>query len=136
MRRLWITAALVLGPHLAWAADAGTAQVEKLVQTQQSWDGSTLPAYAAGQPEVTVLRITIPPGATLDWHRHPVINVGYMLAGSLTVEKDNGQTTTIRTGDVLPEVVSARHRGFNPGAEPAVILVFYAGTPGGALSEK
>ena len=136
MRRFWIATALLLGAHLAWAADAGTAQVEKLLQTQQSWDGAALPAYATGQPEVSVLRITIPPGATLDWHRHPVINVGYMLAGSLTVERDNGQTTTIRTGDTLPEVVNTRHRGFNPGAEPAGILVFYAGTPGGALSEK
>ena len=136
MRRFWIATALLLGAHLAWAADAGTAQVEKLLQTQQSWDGATLPAYATGQPEVSVLRITIPPGATLDWHRHPVINVGYMLAGSLTVERDNGQTTTIRTGDTLPEVVNTRHRGFNPGAEPAVILVFYAGAPGGVLSER
>lgn len=131
---LWV---LLLCSSVVWAADEQTVRVEKLLATQKSWDGSVLPSYPVTQPELTVLRITVPPHAALDWHRHPVINVAYLLAGSLLVEKQStGQKITIRAGDVLPELVNTMHRGINPGDEPAVILVFYAGEVGGQLSLK
>lgn len=122
---------------LAWAADAVGVKSEMLLKTQQSWDGKTYAAYPAGQPEVTLLRITIPPHTALDWHQHPIINVGYMLAGTLVVENQvDGSTKTLHTGDTLPELVGTIHRGTNPGDEPATILVFYAGVVGSPLSKK
>lgn len=36
--------------------------VRTLVQSTQASNGTRLPAYSSGQPEVTVLRITMPPG--------------------------------------------------------------------------
>jgi len=136
IRRMTLLALLV-GISAAWAADAPAIRAEHLLTTQKSWDGKPYPAYPAGQPEATVLRITIPPHAVLPWHQHPVINVGYMLAGELEVEnRETGMKTTIRAGDVLPELVGTVHRGRNPGDEPAVILVFYAGVVGAPVTEK
>lgn len=120
-----------------WAADGASVRTENLLTTQKSWDGKTYPVYPQGQPEATVLRITIPAHTTLDWHTHSVMNVGYMLAGTLEVEsRETGEKKTIHAGDVLPELVGAIHRGQNPADEPAVILVFYAGVAGKPVTEK
>lgn len=132
---LWV--ALMSFSGLAYAAETVGVQSELLLKTQQSWNGTPYPAYPAGQPELTVLRITIPPHTALDWHQHPIINVGYMLAGTLVVEEQGtGATKTLHPGDTLPELVNTLHRGTNPGDEPATILVFYAGVAGSALSTK
>lgn len=122
---------------MLWAAGGVSVRTENLLTTQKSWDGKIYPAYPQGQPEATVLRITIPAHTTLDWHSHPVINVGYMLSGTLEVEnRETGEKKTIRTGDVLPELVGSIHRGQNPANESAVILVFYAGVAGKPVTEK
>ena len=49
-------------------------KVEQVLQTTQSWDGTPYTSYPTGQPQVTVLKITIPPDTALHWHRHPVIS--------------------------------------------------------------
>ena len=72
---------------LAAAGAAHAAESTTLLKTTRSWDGTPYPAYPAGQPQVTVLRIVIPPHSTLAWHHHPVINAAYVLEGALTVEK-------------------------------------------------
>lgn len=100
---------------------------ETLVKTTTSWDGALLPAYPNGQPQITVLRITIPGYARLPMHKHPVINVGYMLSGSLIVTDEDGNVTRINAGEPLVELVDKWHYGENPLAEPAVIVVVYAG---------
>ena len=137
MPRILILLSVLLTWNTAWAADAPAVRSEQILHTRASWDGKPYTAYPVGQPEVSLLRITIPPHASLDWHRHPVINVGYMLSGSLEVEnQETGEKNVIRAGDPLPELVGTVHRGRNPGDEAAVILVFYAGVAGSALSEK
>ena len=45
-------------------------KLEQVLQTTQSWDGTPSCSYPTGQPQVTVLKITIPPGTALHWHRH------------------------------------------------------------------
>jgi len=98
-----------------------------LVKTTQSWDGQVLPAYPQGQPEITILRITIPAGARLATHKHPVINAGVLLSGQLTVVTSDGKELHLTAGDPIAEVVNTLHYGYNPGDMPAEIVVFYAG---------
>lgn len=102
--------------------------VKELVKSSQSWDGETLPAYPAGQPKVTILRIAIPAGAELDMHKHPVINAGVLISGQLTVLTKSGKTLHLKAGDPIVEVVNTAHFGINQGSTPAEIIVFYAGT--------
>ena len=102
-------------------------KVEQLVKSTKSWDGKTLPKYNEGQPEVKILKITIPAGTTLPVHQHPVINAGYLLEGELTVISDQKETLVLKEGDTLVELVGKWHYGVNKGQRDAVILVFYAG---------
>lgn len=126
--------ALTAGAPAAHAA----AESQVLLKTTRSWDGKTYPAYGAGQPEITVLRIRIPAGSALAWHHHPVINAAYVEEGSITVEKRgegraSGASCSVAAGEVLPELVNQVHRGYT-GAQPATLIVFYAGTAGGDIT--
>lgn len=105
-----------------------TTEVLTLASTGISWNGSTLPAYPEGNPEVTVLKITIPPGTRLATHKHPVINAGVMLKGKLTVISETGDTLHLKTGDSIVELVNQWHYGENPSKTKDVeLIVFYAG---------
>lgn len=121
---------LIICPISAHSLDSPGVQVDVLVKSTSSWDGARLPHYPAGQPEVTIAKVTIPPGAALPFHKHPVINAGYLLKGTLTVETVKGQVIHLKAGDPLVEVVDCSHRGINEGTEPAVIVVVYAGVVG------
>jgi quercetin dioxygenase-like cupin family protein len=39
-------------------------------------------AYPAGRPELSVLKIAIPPHSQLKWHTHPMPNIAYILIGA------------------------------------------------------
>ncbi|ERM00595.1 hypothetical protein Q644_25870 [Brucella intermedia 229E] len=109
---------------------------EKLLESEQSWDGTVYKSYPEGTPQLSVLKITISPFTRLAWHEHPAPNVGYVLEGGvLTVEKKStGEKRTLKAGEVLPETVDIAHRGGYTGKEGATILVFYAGKKGLPLS--
>ena len=127
---LWLT---LLPPALADDGHGGSAQgvtVQTLVRSDRSWDGARLPPLDAAQPEVSVLRITVPPGVRLQRHLHRVINAGVLLQGRLRVEGDNGATLLLEPGQALIEVVNTVHRGVSLGPDPAVIVVVYVGPKG------
>lgn len=110
------------------------AKVYELVKSGTSWDGALLPAYPKGHPEITILRIVIPPGAALAKHKHPVINAGVLLKGELTVRTEGGKTLHLKAGEAIVEVENTWHNGKNEGAEPAEIIVFYAGAEGAPIT--
>ena len=105
----------------------GKTEVNVLAKTSKSWNGHTLPRYSKGKPEITILRISIPPHTDLAWHEHPEINAGVMISGELTVITDKQDTLHLQAGDPIVEVVNTWHFGKNEGDEPVDIIVFYAG---------
>ena len=113
-----------------FAADATDVEVHVLSKSSSSWDGSPLPGYANGKPEITILRIEIPPGAVLPLHKHPVINAGVLLSGELTVVTEDGKTLHLKAGEAIIEVVNKWHYGKNEGHIPAEIIVIYSGEVG------
>lgn len=138
-RTPWLGAWALSGSLLAltlWPGGPATAQVtsETLLQAGQSWDGTAYESYPSGTPQLTLLRLTIPAHSTLPWHVHPMPNAAYVMSGTLTVETRSGKQRRITSGDVLAESVDVVHRGATEDEE-VVLLVFYAGTPGMALSE-
>jgi quercetin dioxygenase-like cupin family protein len=118
---------VLMFPCSVMALDATDVSVDVLAKTGVSWDGSLLPAYPAGNPEITILKIEIPAGIKLATHMHPVINAGVLTKGELTVVTREGKTLHLRAGDAIVEVVNTWHYGRNDGDEPAEIIVFYAG---------
>jgi quercetin dioxygenase-like cupin family protein len=109
------------------AADVNKAHVDLLAKRSLSWDGSPLPYYSKGTPEITILRIKIPQGVQLSLHKHPVINAGVLLSGELTVITEDNRALYLKAGDPIVEVVDKWHYGKNEGNETAEIIVFYAG---------
>lgn len=103
-------------------------KVTKLIESQESWNGQTLPNYPTGTPKVSILKIEIPPHTATKIHKHPIINAGVLLKGQLTVITKKGDTLHLKEGDPIIEVVNTWHYGKNEINRKAVILVFYAGT--------
>ncbi len=114
---------------------SATTTVTLLDGVTTRWDGADLIDYPTGNASITLLKITVAPYSKLPLHYHPVINVGYMLEGSLTVTDDKGNTMTINAGDPIIETVNTIHYGENKGDSNAVILVFYAGEEGETYTE-
>ena len=114
--------------------DTAKTVVTQLTKSTKSWNGATLPAYQKGQPEITILRITIPPNTKLPVHEHPVINAGVLLKGELTVHTLKGKTLYMKAGDPIVECVDTWHYGANEGTNNAEIIVFYAGITNEAVT--
>jgi len=126
---------LLLSLSLVFAVGAeGKIEVNVLAKTSKSWNGHTLPRYSKGKPEITILRISIPPHTDLAWHEHPEINAGVMISGELTVITDKQDTLHLQAGDPIVEVVNTWHFGKNEGDKPVDIIVFYAGVKGRAVT--
>ncbi len=113
-----------------------SVKVEQLSKTTHSWDGKELPRYKEGKPEITILKITIPPKMKLPLHTHPVINAGVLLKGELTVTTEDEKILHLKAGQGIVEVVDTWHYGMNNGSEPAEIIVFYAGVLGKPITVK
>lgn len=109
-------------------------EVITLVKTTESWNGTQLPKYPEGQPEITILKITIPGNSILPLHRHPEINAGVILKGELTVISETNDTLYLKAGEPIVELVNIWHLGKNEGNEPVEIVVFYAGTKGNPIT--
>ena len=77
------------------ASDNGV-QVDVLTKLTKSWNNNPLPQYPQGQPQVTILRILVPPGSILPLHTHPVINAGVLIKGELTVVTKTGKTLHLK----------------------------------------
>ncbi|MBN2781049.1 MAG: cupin domain-containing protein, partial [Candidatus Marinimicrobia bacterium] len=107
---------LICSVAVGFASDGVHADI--LAKTTQSWDGSILEKYPKGQPEITIMRITVPPRTDLVWHEHPVINAGVLISGKLTVVTDKSDTLYLSAGDPIVEVVNTWHYGRNEEDEP------------------
>lgn len=111
---------------------ASTSQVvvTSLAHTTHAWDGSQYTHYPQGIPQIDVQRVYIPAHTTLPWHTHAIVNAVYLLSGSLTVEKRNGEgRRTFKAGSVIADVVDVVHHGFTTD-EPAEMIVFFAAAQG------
>ncbi|MGD9824986.1 cupin domain-containing protein [Desulfobacter sp.] len=121
---------------LGWAHEENAVKTDILAKTSMSWDGTDLPEYAKGKPEITILKIKIPPKTKLPLHKHPVINAGVLLKGTLTVVTEENEKLQLNAGDSIIEVVNKWHYGINEGNEFAEIIVFYAGVQDSPITVK
>ena len=112
-----------------------TVWSETLLRTGSSWDGEPYRSYPSGQPELSILKITLAPHTELEWHSHPIPNAAYIVSGELTLErKKDGKRQHFAAGQAVSETVDTLHRGV-AGNEPVVLIVFYAGSPGVPITQ-
>lgn len=104
--------------------DCHTETIEsvELIRTSTSWNGTSLPDYPLGKPELVAVKYIIPPGQKLGWHHHIAMNHGVLIQGELTVVGLDGQTKVFREGDVIVEMVEDIHHG-----EKSKMIMYMAG---------
>lgn len=75
----------------------------------------------------------VEPGASSGRHRHPGIEIGYVLEGSVRVEHDGRAAITLKSGDVFRN--DGVHNVTDTGTSPAKILAVYLVEKGKPLAE-
>jgi quercetin dioxygenase-like cupin family protein len=76
----------------------------------------------------------IAPGASSGRHRHPGVEVAYVLEGSMVVEHDGEAPITIKAGEALKNE-AAVHNAKNIGKGPVKILAVYLVEKGKPMAE-
>jgi quercetin dioxygenase-like cupin family protein len=133
---LWISAlsGIVLGLAQGAVAAPPGPSVETLIDTSETVLGQEF-VYPEGRARITTAVVTVPPGALLASHLHPVPVFGYMLQGELIVDYGSAGERVYRAGDALVEAFDWPHQGRNGGRGVVKILVVYAGAEGVANTE-
>ena len=119
----------ILASSVAYAANS-----ETVIQTASHWNKQAIKPIHIDNPQVTMLRITIPAGEKLAMHKHPILNIGYLTKGELTVRSENGDELVLHPGDPIVELVDVWHYGESTGSEDAEIVVTYIGSKEDSLS--
>jgi len=127
----------VLVVSLVGAAAIG-AGVDRLALAQQPGIKRTilLRTDDPGSPtyEAVLGLAEIAPGAMAGRHRHPGIEIGYVLEGSVTLEHEGRPAKALKTGDSFKNEPGV-HNARNTGTTPVKILAVYLVEKGKPLAE-
>ena len=114
---------------------AAAVRVKPLLQATTTASGQPIQYPTTDRPEVRMLMVEIPPGTETGWHKHPSHCYAYVVSGAVTVELENGKSTTIKAGQAYAEVFDTWHNGKNSGTEPCKILMVVNGEEGVPISQ-
>jgi len=105
-------------------------QVTPILKTSVTASGEKIAYPKTNSPQVTAVKVVIPPGAETGWHEHPYPCYAYILSGTLTVEIRGQKPRVLHPGDALVETVNTLHNGTNKGREPVRLVMFVTGETG------
>src|ERR1044071_7470916 len=83
--------------------------------------------------EAVMAVVELAPGASSGKHRHPGIEIGYVLDGSVVLEHEGHPAATLKAGESFRN--DGPHNARNPGDRPAKILAVYLVEKGKPLAE-
>ena len=93
----------------------------------------TTPDPSGPTHEVTLAEVMIAPGGATGRHRHPGIEVGFVIEGQVEIEQDGGPTLSVGPRQAFTS--SAIHDAKNPGSLPTRLVVAYVVEKGRPLVE-
>jgi len=111
----------------AFAQQPGNNGIKRTILLRTDDPGS--PKY-----EAVMAIAEIAPGASSGRHRHPGVEVAYVLEGSMVVEHDGEAPITIKAGEALKNE-AAVHNAKNIGKGPVKILAVYLVEKGKPMAE-
>lgn len=104
--------------------------VEPLLSARTTVTGQPI-ILPHGEVEVTVARVTVPPGGVIARHRHAWPRYVHILSGRLELTNfDTGEVSQAEAGAVLIEAIGQWHMGEALDDEPLVLLVIDQAPPG------
>ena len=76
------------------------------------------PSPANGEtPDAGIFRVAFEPGARTNWHTHPEGQILHVVTGAGRAQREGGEVTEIRTGDIVYFAPGERHwHGAAPGS--------------------
>ena len=77
-----IVSGFALGGDHGYEADIKSTEILK---TRKTLADQPVQYLKTDKPEVTALKVEIPPGKETGWHKHTVPAYGYILSGKLTL---------------------------------------------------
>ena len=102
-----------------------------VLKAAKAWEGSSLGSYLAGGVELSVLRVSVPAGASSDWHTNPTPVAVYVMSGELHIEvQGTGVKQVVQSGEAFAEIRDMVNRHGTAGPTGAELVVFFAGSPG------
>lgn len=110
--------------HVAFAQQPG---IKRTILLRTDEPGSTSHEVVMGVAEIA-------PGAMAGRHRHPGIEIGYILDGSVTLEHEGKPARTLKAGDAFKNEPGL-HNAKNTGKTPVRILAAYLVEKGKPLAE-
>ena len=125
--------------NLSWQSKAqynNDLIIEPILKTDTTSLGQKISYPNTTNSEVTMLKITIPPGKTTGWHEHDNPVFAYVLKGTLTVELEGNKVLKFAENSSFSEVIHTTHRGINKESGDLVLLAIYLGEQGKPLSVK
>jgi len=129
--------AFVLGIALVGAAGVG-AMMDRLAFAQQPGIKRTILLRTdepGSQTHEAVMGVAeIAPGAMAGKHRHPGIEIGYILEGSVTLEHEGEPAKQLKAGDAFKNEPGV-HNARNTGTVPVKILAIYLVEKGKPIAE-
>jgi len=134
MKRFFLCAFLTVAALVAKSQYNRQLIIEPLLKTDTTALGQGFTYPGIHNDEVTITRITFPPGVSTGWHKHAFPVFAYVLKGELTVALENGRQMVYPEGTSFAEVFSTYHNGINSGEGELVLIAFYLGELGRNLS--
>jgi quercetin dioxygenase-like cupin family protein len=111
-------------------------KIEKILITDTTSIGQKIEYLSTNNPEVTMLKVIIPPGKETGWHKHTFPVFAYVIDGTLSVEFKDGKKREFKKGTSFAEVINTLHNGRNEGKEDLVLIATYLGEKDKPLSVK
>ena len=108
--------------------------VEPILRTDTTTLGQGYIYPDSQKDQITISKITIQPGKSTGWHKHEFPVFAYVIKGNLTVELENHKFMEFRENSSFSEVINTFHNGVNNGKREVVLIAFYLGEKGKALS--
>ena len=110
--------------------------VETVLKSDTTSIGQKISYPNVHDTEVTIAKVTIPPGKSTGWHKHHIPVFAYVQQGTLSVEIENRELVHFPENTSFAEVIHTYHNGTNLGEEDVVLIAFYMGESGKKLSIK
>lgn len=122
-----VVTAAVLGAGLDRLLLAQQPGIKRTILQRTDEPGST-------SHEAVMAVAEIAPGASAGKHRHSGIELGYVLEGSVIVEREGQAPVTLIAGEAFKNDAGI-HNAKNPGTKPVKILAVYLVEKGKPLAE-
>ena len=108
--------------------------LETVLKTDTTSIGQKIVYPSFAKDEVSIIKVTLPPGKSTGWHKHFFPVFAYVLKGTLTVEVENKKTLQFPANSSFSEVINTLHNGVNNGSEDVVLIAFFMGEKDKPLS--